>query len=88
MRVLFSAGVLYRTSFFNIQWGYRDFEIEIRKTTSPEQSPGTTIDGVDVRMGVGRLIEALEHDLVIGLGSAVSISYAEEMIQKARNQKH
>lgn len=61
---------------------------EIRRSTAPEQSRGTFIDGVDVRKSVGRLINDLDHDLVTGLGSGVSIAYSEQMIDESRNQKH
>jgi S1-C subfamily serine protease len=43
---------------------------------------GTIVDGVDVLQTFGKLISAYDLDLISGMGTAVSTSYAEEMIEK------
>jgi len=48
----------------------------------------TLIGGADLPKTIIGLIDSLDADLVSGLGSAVSISYANEMNHKAKIQKH
>jgi S1-C subfamily serine protease len=48
---------------------------------------GISIDGINVVKTFGNLISAYELDLISGMGTAVSSSYAEEMIQKTKQPK-